>query len=164
MFLSSSLKKDTWYWSKIYQKVTSAWKHAGLSVVSRHETCKSTCMFWYVFTGACPPSPRPPPNGPSAEEIEQKRRYNHHHQLFTAFILHKSEFAFIWAFYSFVNPKKLNVSQFTQKYCAARLFSTSLLIIRNDSWSANQLIIMISEDHVTLKTGVMMLKIQLRIT
>ncbi len=28
----------------------------------------------------------------------------------------------------------------------------------------NQYIIMISEDHVTLKTGVMMLKIQLRIT
>ncbi len=36
--------------------------------------------------------------------------------------------------------------------------------LRIDSWAANQHIIMISEDHVTLKTGVMMLKIQLRIT
>ncbi len=35
----------------------------------------------------------------------------------------------------------------------------------NVSWAANQYIIMISEDHVTLKTGVMMLKkIQQRIT
>ncbi len=34
-------------------------------------------------------------------------------------------------------------------------------IIRNVSWAANQHIIMISEDHVTLKTAVMMLKIQL---
>ncbi len=32
------------------------------------------------------------------------------------------------------------------------------------SWAANQLIRRISEDHVTLKTGLMMLKIQLRIT
>ncbi len=47
------------------------------------------------------------------------------------------------------------VDQFPQKYCAARLFST-LIIIRN---ATNQHIIMISEDHVTLKTGVMMLKI-----
>ncbi len=46
---------------------------------------------------------------------------------------------------------------------AAWLFST-LLIIRNGSWAANQHIRMISEDHVPLKTGVMMLKIQLRIT
>ncbi len=44
-----------------------------------------------------------------------------------------------------------------------QLFST-LIIIRNVSWAANQHIRMISEDHVTLKTGVMMLKIQLRIT
>ncbi len=36
-----------------------------------------------------------------------------------------------------------------------------IIIIRNVSWAANQHIIMISEDHVTLKTGVMMLKIQL---
>ncbi len=48
----------------------------------------------------------------------------------------------------------------SQKYCAARLCST-LIIIRNVSWAANQHIIMISEDHVTLKTGVMMLKIQI---
>ncbi len=52
---------------------------------------------------------------------------------------------------------------FPQKYWAAQLFST-LIIIRNVSWAANQHIRMISEDHVTLKTGVMMLKIQLRIT
>ncbi len=38
------------------------------------------------------------------------------------------------------------------------------LIIRNVSGAVNQYIIMISEDHVTLKTGGMMLKIQLRIT
>ncbi len=44
------------------------------------------------------------------------------------------------------------VHQFPQKYCAAQLCST-LIIIRN------QHIIMISEDHVTLKTAVMMLKI-----
>ncbi len=42
-------------------------------------------------------------------------------------------------------------------------FST-LIIIRNVSSAVYQYIIMISEDHVTLKTGVMMLKIQLRIT
>ncbi len=36
------------------------------------------------------------------------------------------------------------------------LFSTDN---QNDSWAANQHIRMISEDHVTLKTGVMMLKI-----
>ncbi len=37
-------------------------------------------------------------------------------------------------FYSSVNPKKLNVSWFTQKYEAARLYST-LIIIRNASWA-----------------------------
>ncbi len=52
------------------------------------------------------------------------------------------------------------VSDFPQKYEAAQQFSI-LLIIRNVSKTANQHIIMISEDHVTLKTGVMMLKIQL---
>ncbi len=55
---------------------------------------------------------------------------------------------------------KNKMHQFPQKYCAAQLFST-LIIIRNVSWAVNQHIIMISEDHVTLKTGVMMLKIQL---
>ncbi len=41
--------------------------------------------------------------------------------------------------------------------------STSIFNIdnKNVSWAANQHIRMISEDHVTLKTGVMMLKIQL---
>ncbi len=51
----------------------------------------------------------------------------------------------------------------SQKYWAAQLFST-LIIIRNVSCAAIQYIIMISEDHVTLKTALMMLKIQLRIT
>ncbi len=50
--------------------------------------------------------------------------------------------------------------QFPHKYLAAQLIST-LIIIRNISWAANNHIRMISEDHVTLKTGVMMLKIQL---
>ncbi len=36
-----------------------------------------------------------------------------------------------------------------------------LIIIRDVYWSVNQSIIMISEDHVTLKTGEMMMKIQL---
>ncbi len=55
--------------------------------------------------------------------------------------------------------KKL-LSWFPQKYEAAQVFST-LRIIRHVSLSENQCIIIISEDHVTLKTGVMMLKIQL---
>ncbi len=65
---------------------------------------------------------------------------------------------FFWTFYSSKNPGK-KIYQFPQKYEAAQLFST--LIIINVSWAANQHIRMISEDHVTLKTGVMMLKIQL---
>ncbi len=52
---------------------------------------------------------------------------------------------------------------FHKKYEAAQLFS-ALVIIRNVSWASIQYIIMISEDHVTLKTGGMMLEIQLRIT
>ncbi len=44
-------------------------------------------------------------------------------------------------------------------YITNTLLSTTVFNIDN-----NQHIIMISEDHVTLKTGVMMLKIQLRIT
>ncbi len=52
------------------------------------------------------------------------------------------------------------VYPFPRKYSAAQLFST-LIIIRNASCAVNQYIIMISEDHVTLKTGVMMLKIQI---
>ncbi len=59
-----------------------------------------------------------------------------------------------------MNPENIYILQFPQKYEAAQLFS-SLMIIRNDSCAVNQHIIMISEDHVTLKTGVMMLKIQL---
>ncbi len=52
--------------------------------------------------------------------------------------------------------KKKNLSQ-----VPAQLVSKLMKIIRNASWAVNQHIIMISEDHVTLKTGVMMLKIQL---
>ncbi len=48
----------------------------------------------------------------------------------------------------------LCVLWFLEKYEAAQLFL--ILIIK-----ANQHIRMISEDHVTLKTGVMMMKIQL---
>ncbi len=49
---------------------------------------------------------------------------------------------------------------FSTKIWSSKTVST-LIIIRNVSWAANQHIRMISEDHVTLKTGVMMLKIQL---
>ncbi len=66
-------------------------------------------------------------------------------------------------FNSSVNPEELNVRWFTQINCATQLFLTSI-IIRDVSWGVNQYIIMISEDHVTLKTAVMMLKIQLHIT
>ncbi len=59
---------------------------------------------------------------------------------------------------SFELSWKIKCITVSTKYCAAQLFST-LIIIRNVSWAANQYIIMISEDHVTLKTGVMMLKI-----
>ncbi len=48
--------------------------------------------------------------------------------------------------------------QFPQKYWAAKRVST---LLRNISWAADHHIRMISEDHVTLKTAVMMLKIQL---
>ncbi len=44
------------------------------------------------------------------------------------------------------------------------IFSFILVTDNNLFWAANQHIRMISEDHVTLKTEVMMLKIQLRIT
>ncbi len=57
-------------------------------------------------------------------------------------------------------PWKINLSQFPQIYEAAQLFST-LIIIINVCWAVNQYIRVISEDHVTLKTGVMMLKIQI---
>ncbi len=55
-------------------------------------------------------------------------------------------------------PFKFGVNKmFPQKYLAAQLFSI-LMIIRNVSWAANQHVL---KDHVTLKTGVMMLKITL---
>ncbi len=49
---------------------------------------------------------------------------------------------------------------FPPKYEATQMLSP-LILIRNVSWAANQYIRMISEDHVTLKTALMMLKIQL---
>ncbi len=57
-------------------------------------------------------------------------------------------------FFSNIFIKKYDLSQ---KYEAAQLFST-LIIIINVSWAANRYIRMISDDHVTLKTGGMMLK------
>ncbi len=59
-------------------------------------------------------------------------------------------------FYNF-----LFIKEFWRKKEAAQLLST-LIIIRFFSWGSNQHIRMISEG--SLKTGVMMLKIQLRIT
>ncbi len=61
-----------------------------------------------------------------------------------------------------LNLVLIKKKHFPQKYEAAQLFSTLMLIIRNVSEKQN--IRMISEDHVTLKTGVMMLKIQRCIT
>ncbi len=52
------------------------------------------------------------------------------------------------------SPRLVNAF-ISQKYSAAQPFS-ALIIIRN-FLAANQYIIMISEDHVTLKTGVMMM-------
>ncbi len=57
-------------------------------------------------------------------------------------------------FFSNIFIKKYDLSQ---KYEAAQLFST-LIIIINVSWAANRYIRMISDDHVTLKTGGMMLE------
>ncbi len=46
-------------------------------------------------------------------------------------------------------------------YCCHKIWSsTTVFIIRNVTLAANQYNRMISEDHVTLKTGAMMLKIQ----
>jgi len=63
-------------------------------------------------------------------------------------------------YYSF--HKTMKQQNTVHKNILKQLFST--LIIRDVTWAVNQYIRMISEDHVTLKTGVMMLKIQLRIT
>ncbi len=61
---------------------------------------------------------------------------------------------------SILYPESKNVSMFPQKIWS----STTVFDIDNNnnvSWASNQHIRMISEDHVTLKTGVMMLKIQI---
>ncbi len=73
------------------------------------------------------------------------------------------EVNYVWNNHIYYQRILKKVSRFPQKYEATQLFST-LIIIRNVSWAANHHIRMISEDHVTLKTGVMMLNIQLRIT
>ncbi len=67
-----------------------------------------------------------------------------------------------WTFYPSKNPENKCITVYTKIFWS-NFFST-LIIIRNVSWAANQHIRMISEDHVTLKTGVMMLKIQIYIT
>ncbi len=75
---------------------------------------------------------------------------------------------YFWTFYSLKESWKNCITVFTKNI--KQLFST--LIIRtiiniwapiktDNNWAAKR---MISEDHVTLKTGVMMLKIQLYIT
>jgi len=67
---------------------------------------------------------------------------------------------FFWAFYSSKNSekKRKNPLWFTQKYKAAQLFTT-LIILINVSWAEWFL-----KDHVTLKTGVMIMKYQLCIS
>ncbi len=74
---------------------------------------------------------------------------------------------FIWNKWKqgYINQSKVTVNAFIllqkkSSYFLVIKFS-ALIIIRNVSWAANQHIRMISEDHVTLKTGVMMLKTQL---
>ncbi len=59
---------------------------------------------------------------------------------------------FFWTFYS----SKNTILEFPQKYWTDQRFST-LIIIRNVSWAANVNIRMISEDHVTLKTWLLLL-------
>jgi len=65
-------------------------------------------------------------------------------------------------FFNLTDPKLMNgwASQFPQNIKKQKKFST-LIIVRNVSWAANQHIRLISEDHLTLKTGVMLMKIQL---
>ncbi len=50
----------------------------------------------------------------------------------------------LWTFNSSKIPENKNIPRFPQKYEAAQLFST-LILIRNVSWAANQHIRMISE-------------------
>ncbi len=47
-----------------------------------------------------------------------------------------------------------SVSRFPRIYYSTTVFVSTLIIIRNVSWAVNQDIRMISEDYVTLKTGV----------
>ncbi len=54
------------------------------------------------------------------------------------------------------------ITVYTKIFSRTIVFNNNcLIIIRNVSWAANHHIRMISEDHVTLKTGVMIQKIQL---
>ncbi len=68
---------------------------------------------------------------------------------------------FLWTLYSSENPEN-KINQFPQKYWQHTVFN----IDNNQKCflSSKSAYFMISEDHVTLKTEVMMLKIQLRIT
>ncbi len=62
----------------------------------------------------------------------------------------------------FISDKCWSLDLSIQQITLKKMYLTVLNIDNNNvSWAANQHIIMISEDHVTLKTGVMMLKIQL---
>jgi len=61
---------------------------------------------------------------------------------------------------SISNRQNAVLLNFRQKYEAAQLFSTLIIIIKV-SWASNHHIRLILKDHVTLKTGLMMLKIQL---
>ncbi len=75
----------------------------------------------------------------------------------------------IWTWCASLHSQRFWVSKdtlfiFIKEFWNNLSYSTTvstLIIIRNVSWAANQHIIMISEDHVTLKIGVMMLKIQI---
>ncbi len=63
-----------------------------------------------------------------------------------------------FTFRSSKNPETIHYHSFCKN------IKPHCFYIDNKKWAANQHIIVISEDHVTLKTGVMMLKIQICIT
>ncbi len=88
--------------------------------------------------------------------------------LLFSIILIKSDSEDIYNVYTFILLIIISIHyRILKKGFSTKTFSTtvSTLIIKNNvSWAANQHIRMISEDHVTLKTGGMMLKIQLHIT
>ncbi len=93
--------------------------------------------------------------------------HSHQHDLIAEQNLHGNKHQDLTGAADDFIPNPADQSQHSTVYQSANqktMKHVTLIIIRNVSWAANQYIIMISEDHVTLKTGVMMLKIQLRIT